>query len=199
MKLLQNHVTHYCLLPLLFLSAPLHAADQFLLTQKTIHAQEGGDSVQQVLLTQFNQISFMPPGDWSLNSDAAKKSITLLSKDQQKRITIEFVGQNAALQPTMNLEMLRTQALARYSGLKPVIMQEFACYTDGGVGQAFDLKLKSGNVNMSVRLAYVPYGNGTVEFVLQAPTGDFSAQHNTFSDLLNSFHIGPLTKKLARP
>jgi hypothetical protein len=76
------------------------------------------------------------------------------------------------------------------------ILEAFPCYTNGGQGWAFDLvRTTSSHFKTAIRIGFIPYEGGTVEFTLATLPNQFQEQQLRFGSLLTSFEVTPVQPK----
>jgi hypothetical protein len=179
---------------LIFLALSCSAAERFQLIVQNYETQEDGQITRHLLLTDTNQFVFMPPTiDWEIRAGAAEKTVTFVSPDRALTIMMQIAPTNSALQPKLELEQLREQAIARYPSAK--VLEEFLCYTGSGPGQTFDLGWQTGKNSFITRLAFIGFNGGTIEFSMSTPVAQFKESQIPFTRILTSFRVETLAVK----
>ena len=174
----------------LAVASAVTAAEPLLLLTRTNHIPERGVVMNTVICTGHHEFSFQPPADWKRSADTNVMQVTWLSPDFRTMIRMRIVspGGGRTLAPVASelREVIRQQfADAR-------IVEEFACYTGGVAGLAFDLEQGDpDSLKTATRFACVPFPDGLVELSLSAPPETFSNQTQLFTVLLNSFQVAP--------
>ncbi|MEO8426226.1 MAG: hypothetical protein ABI651_03855 [Verrucomicrobiota bacterium] len=172
-----------------FLSHSTVAENQFQLTTRSQILQEGGTLTSYVVLSRQNGFRFLPPHGWKLVVDETENKIILAPPDLSARISFTVFWQKEARALPVESEVLRSKVLGRFP---EATISEEPCYANDQKGIAFDLKYSPANdVNLSTRLAFIPFRGGIVEFNLTSKTTDFVKHHLTFGQLLNSFQVEP--------
>lgn len=170
-----------------FLPHSAVAENQFQLTTRSQVLQEGGTLTSYVVLSRQNGFRFLPPHGWKLVVDESENKITLAPPDLSARISFTVSWQKEANTAPVAADVLRSKVLGRFP---EATMIEEPCYANEQKGIAFDLSYSPANdVNLSTRLAFIPFRGGIVEFNLTSKTTDFAKHHLTFGQLLNSFQV----------
>jgi len=163
------------------------AENQFQLTTRSQVLQEGGTLTSYVVLSRHNGFRFLPPHGWKLVIDEGESKITLAPTDLCARISFTVFWQKEASTAPVAADVLRSNVLGRFP---EATMSEEPCYANEQKGIAFDLSYSRANdVNLSTRLAFIPFRGGTIEFNLTSKTTDFTKYHLIFGQLLNSFQV----------
>jgi hypothetical protein len=179
---------------LLCFGLPLEGAETFRLFSKPLSIPERGEVTSYVLLAGSNRFSFLPPAQWQISAKAEKREVTLLSRDQIAGICFKIVMDGIAAKEKQDLDKWRKEVLRRYPDAK--IVSESSCYSGDGEGICFEFHhIASNKSQMSTRLAFVPFTEGTIEFLLNAPRESSEDYTFTFANLLTSFH----SEKCASP
>jgi hypothetical protein len=164
------------------------SAQSFTLATRPLVIPENGEFTQLVIITSTNEFLFLPPAGWKLGIDTNQTQLTWLAPDFASSITLKIVPRNEGKPPAR--EQMRQTILEAFSGAK--IVDEPACYTGSGPGQAFDLEYPGGkDFKQASRLAYLPFHDGIVEFALTTSAEKFPKRQYDLNLLLNSFHIEP--------
>lgn len=178
---------------LLLIGQSLSAAESLRFFTQPLVIPERGTVTSCVILLGTNRFSFLPPPDWRVHCDDSTKSVALTSRDLGVGIHFKFVSDRFQTDQPLQPETLRTQVLQRFSGGK--IANEFACFTSGREGLAFDVEYTGAKkVRMLTRLAFIPFPGGLVEFNLTATEKQFESNQLALGNLLTSFHIEPAPK-----
>ena len=166
-------------------------AGAFSLTQHQLAMPEGGFVPCHRVQLETNVFSFVPPAQWRLNVEAEKQKITYQTPTRETTLSIQFTDKNPGAKSGTNSEKLRAELLERFPDAE--ILESFPCYTNGGQGWAFDLvRTTGGQFKTCIRIGFVPYEGGTVEFTLAALPDQFRQQQLCFGALLTSFGSAPL-------
>jgi hypothetical protein len=166
---------------------PLEGAETFRLFSQPLSIPERGEVTSYVLLAGSNRFSFLPPAQWQITAKAEKREVTLLSRDQIAGMSFKIIVDGIAAKGKPDLDKWRKEALKRYPNAK--IVSESSCYSGDGEGICFEFHhIASHKAKMSTRLAFVPFREGTIEFLLTAPRESFVDYTFTFGNLLTSFH-----------
>lgn len=177
--LLSVQVLFYCWLP-------LKGAEIFRLFPQPLQIPERGEVTSYVLLTGGNRFSFLPPTEWQVSGNAEKGEVTLLSGDQIACISFKFVMKEIAFEEKPDSGKWRKEALRRYPRAK--MLSESGCYSGQGQGICFEFeRVASNKAKLSTRLAFVPFADGVVEFLLTVPKEKAEHYNFTFANLLTSF------------
>jgi hypothetical protein len=172
---------------LLCLWLPLEGAEAFRLFTQPLSIPERGEITSYALLTGNNRFSFLPPAGWQISANAEKCEVTLLSHDQIVGISFKIVVDGIAAGEKQDLDKWRQKVLRRYPNAK--IVNESSCYSRDVQGISFEFeRIASNKAKLSTRLAFVPFADGTVEFLLTAPSKKFEDYTFAFANLLTSFH-----------
>jgi hypothetical protein len=175
----------HSMLALLYLWLPLEGAEAFRLFSQPLSIPERGEVTSYALLTGNTRFSFLPPAGWQINANAEKREVTLLSHDQIVGISFKIVLDGA--REKQDLDKWRQEVLRRYPSAK--IVNESTCYSRDVQGVCFEfLRIASKKAKLSTRLAFVPFSDGTVEFLLTAPSEKSEDYTFIFANLLTSFH-----------
>jgi hypothetical protein len=186
MSFLSSHFFH-SLLALLYLWLPLEGAEAFRLFTQPLSIPERGGVTSYALLTGNNRFSFLPPAGWRISANAEKREVTLLSHDQIVGISLKIVVDGIGAREQQDLNKWRQEVLRRYPGAK--IVNESICYSRDVRGICFEfLRIASKKAKLSTQLAFVPFSDGTVEFLLTAPSEKSEDYTFIFANLLTSFH-----------
>jgi hypothetical protein len=166
---------------------PLEGAEIFRLFSQPLLIPERGEVISYVLLAGSNRFSFLPPVGWRISGDAEKREVVLLSHDQVVSISVKLVDTGIAAKGKQDLDQRREEVVRRYPNAKMV--SEASCYSGNCRGICFDFqRIASKNSKLSTRLAFVPFSNGTIEFLLTAPNEKSEESSFTFANFLTSFH-----------
>ena len=175
------------MLALLYLCRPLEGAETFRLFTQPLLIPERGEVTGYALLAGTNRFSFLPPVDWQINANAEKREVTLLSHDQIVGMSFKIVVDGIGAREKQDLNKWRQEVLKRYPSAK--IVKESTCYSRDVQGICFEfLRIASKKAKLSTRLAFVPFSDGTVEFLLTAPSEKSEDYTFIFANLLTSFH-----------
>jgi hypothetical protein len=129
----------------------------------------------------------LPPVDWQITGNAEKREVTLLSHDHIAGISFKIVVGGIAAGEKQDLDKWRQEVLRRYPSAK--IVNESSCYSRDVQGICFEfLRIVSKKTKLSTRLAFVPFSDGTVEFLLTAPSEKSEDYNFIFANLMTSFH-----------
>ena len=166
---------------------PLEGAETFRLFSQPLSIPERGEVTSYVLLAGSNRFSFLPPARWQISAKAEKREVTLLSRDQIAGISLKIVVDGIAAKEKKDWDKWRREVTRRYPDAK--IVSESNCYSGEGEGICFEFHhVASNKSKMSTRLAFVPFREGTIEFLLTAPRESSEDYTFTFANLLTSFH-----------
>jgi hypothetical protein len=172
---------------LLCLWLPLEGAEAFRLFTQPLSIPERGEVTSYALLTGNHRFSFLPPAGWQISANAEKREVTLLSHDQIVGISFKIVVNGIAAREKQDLDNWRQEVLRRYPSAK--IVNESSCYSRDVQGICFEfVRIASNKAKLSTRLALIPFTDGTVEFLLTAPSEKSEDYTFTFANLLTSFH-----------
>jgi len=175
------------MLALLCLWRPLEGAEAFRLFTQPLSIPERGEVTGYALLAGSNRFSFLPPADWQISGNAAKREVTLMSHDQIVVMSFKIVVDGIGAREKQDLNKWRQEILKRYPGAQ--IVNESTCYSRDVQGICFEfLRIVSKKIKLSTRLAFVPFSDGTVEFLLTAPREKSEDYTFIFANLLTSFH-----------
>jgi hypothetical protein len=171
-----------------------HAAQDFRLFTEEIRDAEENKMARYVLLADDKRFTFIPPARWNVKADRTKRTITLLPQDLKAGVTMRFNQEPGGGTPELKTAELRERIQERYPGAK--FTREFECASDGQTGLAFDLiRLVEKNTKAGMRIVFVPYDGGMVEFELTTAAAKLADYHVSFSRLLYSFRIAPAAGK----
>lgn len=188
-----RHELSLLALMLLLPAKLLPAAESLRFFTQPLVIPERGTVTSCVILLGSNRFSFLPPADWRVHCDDSTKLVTLTSRDLGVGLHFKFVSDRFQTGQPLQVEMLRTQVLQRFSNGK--IANEFACFTSGREGLAFDVEYTGAKkIKMLTRLAFIPFPGGLVEFNLTGTEKQFESNHLAFGNLLTSFRIEPAPK-----
>ena len=166
---------------------PVEGAETFRLFSQPLWIPERGEVTSYVLLAGTNRFSFLPPAAWRISGNAEKREVILLSQDQIVSIRLKLVEKGIAAKGKQDVDQWREEVVRRYPDAKMV--SEFSCYSGDGQGTCFEFqRIASKKTKLSTRLAFVPFADGTVEFLLTAPNEKSEEYSFTFANLLTSFH-----------
>ena len=175
---------------LIALTPGLAATEGFKLVSLPLHIPERGEVTSYAIMTESHRFSFLPPPNWKVKSDSKGQEVTLTPPDLMASIQFKITRPGPDLGEESQSSLLRTQIQTRYPGA--VIIREFNCYTGGSQGLAFDLeRVVQKKSKIAMRLAFVPFAGGRVEFNLTASAQKFEDYHRAFGNLLTSFRIDP--------
>jgi hypothetical protein len=161
---------------------PLEGAETFRLVSQPLWIPERGEVASYVLLAGSNRFSFLPPAAWRISGNAEKREVILLSHDQIVSISFRIVGKGK-----QDVDRWREEVVRRYPSA--TMVNEFICYTRDGHGICFEFqRTASKKSKLSTRLAFVPFSDGTVEFLLTAPNEKSEEYSFAFANFLTSFH-----------
>ena len=179
---------------IIFSALSSSAAERFQLATHTYNTAEDGEITRYLLFTETNKFSFMPPApDWTVGANAADKRVVFTSPDGAMTIAMRMAATNSALQPQVEMDLLRKQAVAHFP--EAHIAQEFISYTGSGPGQTFDLQWQSGPASFSARLTFISFSGGTIECSMAASLEDFKKNESPFARILASLQAETLTPK----
>ena len=172
---------------LLFFWLPLEGAETFRLFSQPLSIPERGEVTSYVLLAGSNRFSFLPPSAWQISGNAEKREVILLSHDQIASISFKLVGKGIAAKGKQDVDQWREEVVRRYPSAK--VISESSCYSGDGHGICFEFeRITSKKSKLSSSLAFVPFSDVTVEFLLTAPNEKSEEYRFTFANLLTSFH-----------
>ena len=173
----------------------LPAAEDFhLFTEKFLGAEDN-EVTRYVLRFNEQRFSFIPPPGWSVKSDAAKRTISVLPEDLKAGITVKFEQESDGAAPELNTIELRKRIEERYPGAK--FTREYEFPIAGKPGTAFDVvRALEKNTRAGMRMVFTRYAGGMVEFELTTSAARLSDYHVVFSRMLYSFQMtAPEVKK----
>ena len=168
---------------------PVHA-ENFRLTSRGVEIPEAGYVTNTILSSARHELMFVPPHGWRQSFDTNALLLVWNSGDFATEIRMRIAP--AWPPPQLKPEDLREKIRRDFPAAR--LKEEFACYTCGGHGLAFDLDESGRNdLTTRMRVAFVPFGGGTVEFTLITPAQDFARNQLLLGHLLNSFRASPRT------
>jgi hypothetical protein len=139
------------------------------------------------LSTERSSYTFMPPNRWTLETDSVAKRINMTSPEKSV-ISIRSLDEGGEPTAARSSDALRGLVAERLPEGK--IVEEFACFTDGASGKAFDVEFASSvGTKMKSRLVFVWVGGQTIEFLLTANADRFQGDSMTLSSLLTTFQV----------
>ncbi len=154
---------------------------------------EMGTVTRCLLSTEKGTYGFMPPHSWRIEVDSGEKRVNMTSQDSTL-ITIRSLDDAAGSGGSKSAEWMRDLVMNRYPDGK--IVEDFACFTEGAAGRAFDIELNTSiGTKLLSRLVFVPINGETIEFHLTAHTSTFRSDAVTLSSLLTSFELAPAGDK----
>ena len=175
------------------LSARFQGAEGFRIFSQPLLIPERGEVTSYVVMTESNKFSFLPPPVWNMGKNSGERTVTFVPDDLSAKISFKINPGIPRTLQDLQTEFFRQEITTRYPEAK--IVAESLCYTSGQQGITFDLESHVANrPPMSMRLAFIPFENGMVEFNLTAETRTFSAHHLTLGNLLTSFRIEPIPR-----
>ncbi len=164
-------------------------------TFKLVTATEQGASteVKRVFLAaETNKFTFRMPEGFQLQSDAAKKTVTLIADDKIGSVSVQVTEVAGGKAPELNPEELRQKLLARHNAAK--IVDEFAASAGDLSGSAFEIEwvhAGSGAV-LAARVAFIPFPGGLLEFNQIAPKAKIRDYDQALNQVLLSFRHAPI-------
>jgi hypothetical protein len=157
---------------------------EFQLVPTSVRIPERGEVPGMVILTESNRFEFILPLGWKVSSTTSERKITFDARDFKGTMAMKIVPG-----PTnsMDIQVLRDELAVRFAGSK--ITEESQCYTSDGRGPAFDLEWVINGNSVSVRIGFVPFAGGIIEFSLTATPENFGECRLPFGNLLTSFGV----------
>ncbi|MEK7675590.1 MAG: hypothetical protein AAB676_07140 [Verrucomicrobiota bacterium] len=177
-------------------------------TFKLVTATEQGASteVKRVFLAaETNKFTFRVPEGFQLQSDAAKKTVTLIADDKIGSVTVQVTEVVGGKAPDIQPEELRQRLLARHNAAK--IVDEFAASAGDLSGSAFEVEWihEGSKAVLAARVAFIPFPGGLLEFNQIAPKAKVRDYDQVLNQVLLSFRharidgqfdIAPLSTKI---
>ena len=180
----------FLVLTLALVSSP--AADSFQICERTEVLPEAGTLQCSVVNWDSWELTFLQPGGWAVQTDAASKKITFRAPDYSATLIMQVRPENPALRSRNQSGELKRQVSDKHPAAK--IDEVFPCYTGNLPGQAFDLQEKMGdNVAAHYRLAFVTFEGGSLEFTLTTSAASLAKSRQSFDAFLSSVHINRVT------
>jgi hypothetical protein len=162
------------------------AQDFFSVTPSHVEIPERGQVESLQILESTNIFSIIPPLGWRLRVNSAQRRLDFISTNQFTSISVQFVGTNAALAPTVDLDALSSSIESRFPEGK--IKSHFRSVTGFVPGEGFDLSWRAESRQvLYTRISLIPYDCGTVEVSLTGSQDSMEDHRFTYTGLLNSF------------
>jgi len=182
-----HHFSRTIALSLVVIGPPICAGGKFDFSVSKAVRPEIGLVSSCLLSTERSSYTFLPPNGWRIETDPQEKRINMTSADKTI-LTIRLLDDGGEPASARSADVLRGLASSRYPEGR--IVEEFACYTEGASGKAFDVEFKSSvGTKMKSRLVFVWVGGQTIEFLLTAQSNRFQGDSMTLSSLLATFQV----------
>jgi len=175
------------------LAAPV-ATNEFRLYTRPLVIPERSPLNSYVLQTSTARFSFLPPMNWAVKENAAKKEVVMMARNLITSIRFKIV--EAAPEATKEAQTAQWRQTVQDNHPDGKIIEEFPCYTGKVEGTALDLeRIAANKTKVFTRLAFIPLPDGRVEFDLTTTGGDLAETRLAFGHFLTSFGVEPLASK----
>jgi hypothetical protein len=155
-----------------------------------------GEVTRGILVSQYNQFSFVLPPGFRQQIEPAEKKISLVSTSYTCAITARIHETESDGPADLKPDTLRAQALNLHKDAN--LVEEFSAAIESKSGPGFELEWKSdAGLKMTTRAAFVPYPGGHLAFTVQAPTSDIRKYDQALNQLLLSFRTSPVGAELS--
>jgi hypothetical protein len=163
----------------------------FVVVKEPVDIPERGLVTGYCVITAEHRFSFIPPLDWRLESNRSERSVTLTPRELDTAIRIRLLPDQGIRKEGAEADWAGRLIKARYPDAE--IKDRFECHTSGSSGVAFDLRQDyGGNLRLDSRVAFVPYGKGTIEIRQTRLAGTVAPTYQELGTLLTSLRMTPL-------
>jgi hypothetical protein len=179
----------YLSIALLCLAGTLLAGEaKFQLFKTYVKLPEVPALESYTLVTDYHQITFIPPKDGILQTDPQKSEIQISFKDNHCTIKLQLSGISPSLAAPNSWEQLRAIVQSRYADGE--VSPGAACYNSSAPGCSFNIQRTTVyKTKLVTFLAFVPFPGSMMEVSMSATPANAAAQQLTVQSLLNSFRF----------
>ena len=147
---------------------------------------ERGEVKGYMLLTESNELSFLPPHEWKQQARLDRCEVIFLSPDLTSSLTLQLIDGHVT--NGWSWEAVRGTLAQRFPNGR--IKDELECYACDVIGRAYDIEETGGaGGKMVTRIATVPCQSATLEIRLTAPKSRFPLLNNSYGVFMASLRL----------